>query len=81
MENDGKKPSKRKYPLLSVQAKSAGKLNGDMAEILVNGEKVYIGKNESGNFRGLHVVIINVSDGKVEFAKAFDTHKSSVEFE
>lgn len=52
-----------------------------MAEILVNGEKVYIGKNESGHFRGLHVVIINVSDGKVEFAKAFDTYKTSKEFE
>ena len=37
--------------------------------------------NESGHDRGLHVVIINNSNGKIEFAKVFDTFKSSSQLE
>ena len=33
--------------------------------------------NENNNLRGLHIVIINPTDGKVLEARAFDTYKSS----
>lgn len=38
-------------------------------------------ENESTHMRGLHIVIINPIDGKVVFAQAFDTCKSSSAFE
>lgn len=34
-------------------------------------------KNVHGHFRGLHIVLINPKNGKVELAKIFDTYKSS----
>ena len=36
-------------------------------------------KNENGHYRGLHIVLINSEDGKVEMAKVFDTYQSSDE--
>ena len=33
--------------------------------------------NEKGNFRGLHLVIINQINFRIEFAKVFDTYISS----
>lgn len=41
---------------------------------------VKIKKNENGHYRGLHLVVINPHNGKVELAEAFDTHKSRVDF-
>lgn len=38
-------------------------------------------QNEHGNFRGLHIVVVNPFDYKIESAKVFDTYKSSVELE
>ena len=38
-------------------------------------------KNESGHFRGLHIVVINPDDGKVFFAKCFDTYKTCKGFD
>ena len=38
-------------------------------------------ENEHGHHRGLHIVIIRPSDGKVIMAKSFDTYKSPVEFD
>ena len=40
-----------------------------------------VAKNIHNHYRGLHIVIINHLNGKVEVAKVFDTSKSSVEFE
>ena len=37
--------------------------------------------NERGDFRGLHIVVINPTTGKVVSAKVFDTHVTSDEFE
>ena len=38
-------------------------------------------KNSSGHLRGLHVVVIDPFDGKVKFAKVFDTYKDSMDLE
>ena len=42
-----------------------------------NDESVYLEKNENDHYRGLHIVIINSTNGKIEHAKVFDTYKSS----
>ena len=38
-------------------------------------------KNENGHSRGLHIVVINTFNGRVETAKVFDTYKGSQEFD
>ena len=38
-------------------------------------------KNENKHYRGLHIVVINTPYGTVEFAKVFDTYKSSAELD
>ena len=48
---------------------------------MINDEAVEVMQNESGHFRGLHVAVVDPSDGKVELAKCFDTEASSVGFE
>lgn len=60
---------------------SAGFTNGNFAHITINDQKVTVDKNVSGHFRGLHIVIINKSNGKVKIAKVFDTYKSSQELD
>ena len=42
---------------------------------------MYVPKNESGHFRGLHIVVINPLDCSVVFAKVFDTYASSDGFD
>lgn len=42
---------------------------------------VKVNPNENNNFRGLHLVVINPKNGKVETARAFDTYESSEEFD
>ena len=37
-------------------------------------------KNESGHYRGLHVVIISPNDYKIKHAKVFDTYETSARF-
>ena len=49
--------------------------------IRINGVAVKIQPNENYHLRGMHIVIINPFNGKVEFAKAFDTHESSAAFD
>lgn len=48
-----------------------------MAKITVNGETVVVEQNENDHFRGLHIVIINPKNGKIELASVFDTYESS----
>lgn len=50
-------------------------------EILLNDMTVTMDKNIGGHLRGLHVVIINSSNGRVDFAKVFDTNKNSDSFD
>ena len=57
-----------------VQAKSAGLYGGDRARIFINDQPVKVADNESGNQRGIHMVVINKDTGKVEKAQAYDTH-------
>ena len=64
-----------------IQVSSSGFDGFNEAEIILNGSKVEVEKNEHGHYRGLHIVIINPTNGKVEFAKAFDTYKSRVAFD
>ena len=41
---------------------------------MVNDEVVRVYPNDDGHYRGLHIVIINTSNGDVEYAKCFDTY-------
>ena len=61
--------------------KSAGFEDGNIAEIRLNGNLIYVEKNESNHYRGLHIVIVNPANGKVEFAQVFDTHKAPDNFD
>ena len=67
--------------MLVIQASSGGFDGDDFAEITINNVKVVLEKNEHGHFRGLHVVVVNGSSGKIEFAKVFDTYKTSSAFD
>lgn len=52
-----------------------------MAKISVNGLIVLVETNEHGNYRGLHMVVVNPSNGGVEWARVFDTYESADSFE
>lgn len=60
-----------------VQAVSAGFEAGNFAKIIIDNKPVKLPKNENGHHRGLHLVVMNSSNGQVEFCKVFDTFKSS----
>ena len=60
--------------MILIQASSAGFEGGNFEKITINDVKVSVEKNESDNLRGLHIVIIDPSNGKVTTAKAFDTY-------
>ena len=60
-----------------IKVESAGYNGGNFANIIINGEKVRVMKNENGTYRGLHFVILNTENSNIEFSKAFDTYKSS----
>ena len=64
-----------------VQAISAGFSSGNFAKIVINDSQVFVEKNESGNYRGLHIVVVNPKDANVEVAKVFDTYLSSDKLE
>lgn len=42
--------------------------------------KIKVEKNKNDHERGLHVVLINPTNGKVDFAKVFDTYEPSNDF-
>lgn len=66
-----------KRETLVVQASSSGFEGKNFAMIKLNGFQVTMEKNESGHYRGLHLVIFNPYKGVVTTAKVFDTYKSS----
>lgn len=63
-----------------IQVKSAGYLSGNNAVISINDFPVEVKGVDNANDRGLHIVIINPSNGDVEQAKVFDTYKDSDAF-
>ena len=65
------------FQLISIQARSAGFESGNFGVITINDVPVMTAKNENGHYRGLHIVVINPTNGKVEAAKVFDTYVSS----
>ena len=42
---------------------------------------VEVEKNENNHYRGLHIVLVNSANGKVEVAQAFDTSASAQGFD
>lgn len=48
-----------------------------MAKITVNEVPVAVEKNENNHYRGLHIVVVNPANEKVEMARAFDTYETS----
>lgn len=60
-----------------IQVSSAGFYQGNYAFIKLDGLPITMEPNESGHFRGLHIVIINPLTGDIEAGKVFDTYKSS----
>lgn len=67
--------------VLTIQASSAGYGAGNFAVISVNGAKVEVEKNVHGHDRGLHVVLVNPENGKVEWTKVFDTYEKPEGFD
>ena len=64
-----------------VKTISGGFNAGNFAKIILNNKQIDVEKNQFGHYRGLHVVAICPSTGKVNFARVFDTYKSSEAFE
>ena len=75
----GKNAEKNQKSIV-IQAVSSGFAGGKSVKITLNGSPLVIQKNESNHHRGLNIAIINPY-GTVEVAKAFDTYKSSKEFD
>ena len=44
---------------MNIEVISGGNLDGNRAEILLNGKNVYMDGHEDRNGRGLHLVVIN----------------------
>ena len=66
--------------LIVIEVVSAGFHAGSTAKITINDVQVKVERNLGGHYRGLHVVLINPQNGKVEFAQVFDTSESSHPF-
>ena len=63
--------------LLIVSVSSAGFDAGNLAVIMLNDLQVDMGYNENCHYWGLHIVVYNPFEGKIETARVFDTHRSS----
>ena len=74
-------PDRPRERVLVIQVSSAGYVAGNSAEITIDGKAVEVSKNENNHLRGLHVVVVNAVNGKVETAQAFDTCETGVEFD
>ena len=64
-----------------IQAVSSGFDGRDYARITINDAQVPVKENHTGNYRGLHIVIINPENGHISFAGVFDTYTSSEHLE
>lgn len=71
----------KRHKSITVDVLSAGFNAGDIAEITVMDVLVIVEKNEHNHYRGLHIVVINPTNGKVETAKVFDTYKKADGFD
>ena len=60
-----------------VTVESAGFKGGNYAKISLNDMPVFMPNNESGNDRGLHMVIVDAATGVIQDAQIFDTYKTS----
>ena len=60
-----------------IAASSAGYHNGNSAVVAKDNVPIPCAPNEHHHDRGLHIVLVNPSDGKVEMAQVFDTYKTS----
>ena len=67
--------------MYTITASSGGLYGSDFADISINNKKVEVESNQNGHFRGIHIVIINQDNGKIELAKVFDTYESSDDFD
>lgn len=56
------------YSLTSIEVKSAGFDGKNIAEVLINDVPVEVSKNKNDHYRGLHLVIIDPTDGEVLIA-------------
>ena len=73
-------PKPCRQPLM-VQASSGGYKGGNYARIKVDGKQVAIEANDGKHHRGLHIVLINRTNGRIELAKCFDTYESNIDFD
>ena len=64
--------------MMVIYTQSAGFYAGDSATISINDVEVDMIENAQGNFRGLHLVLVNPENGDVEFSRVFDTYVSSM---
>ena len=62
-------------------ALSAGFYGGNKVKITVNDKEIFCDVNGSVDYRGLHVVVINPSDGHIISSLVFDTYISSNKLE
>ena len=62
---------------LIINASSSGFDGSNESQITINGKKVVMQENENGNFRGLHLAVINPDQGDIVSAMVFDTYKTS----
>ena len=61
-----------------LQVESAAFYAGNYSKVTLDDVHIQLRKNSSGHYRGVHIILINPISGKVEFAKVFDTYKSSI---
>ena len=65
-----------------IQVTSAGFDHGNKAVIKVDKRPVKMNRNDDSNdFRGLNIAIIDPKDGRIRQGRVFDTYKTSEEFE
>ena len=67
--------------MYNISSNSAGQESGNLAIIKIDEFSVRIEDNESGNTRGMNMVVINPDTGEIIIHQAFDTFSSSVQFD
>ena len=69
-----------KNKMVIIQAQSSGFNSGNEANITIHDVPVELANNENNHDRGLHLVVINPTNGMVETAQVFDTNDTSNRF-